>query len=136
MQKGNSLALLANTMKTILLVEDEPALQKTLSEAFVQKGYQIQNALDGVTGLRLAQETRPDLILLDLVLPKMDGFEVLSELKKNEATKEIPVIILTNLESTQDIERAIALGANNYLVKANYNLDDVLEKAGKCLAED
>lgn len=123
-------------MKTILLIEDEPTLQKTLSEAFIQKGYQIQSALDGLAGLSLAQETKPDLILLDLVLPKMDGFEVLKELKKNDATKEIPVIILTNLESTQDIERAILLGATNYLVKANYNLNDVLEKVEKAFSAE
>ncbi|KKT26180.1 MAG: Response regulator receiver protein [Parcubacteria group bacterium GW2011_GWA2_43_9b] len=115
-------------MKTILLVEDEPTLQKTLSLALTQEGYEVKSALDGEIGLRLARESKPDIVLLDLILPKMDGFEVLDELKKDEATKNIPVIVLTNLESTQDIEKALALGATNYLVKANYDLKDVIEK--------
>jgi len=115
-------------MKTILLVEDEPTLQKTLSTALTQEGYMVKNALDGEAGLRLAKEIKPDIILLDLILPKMDGFEVLGELKKDETVKNIPVIVLTNLESTQDIEKALTLGATNYLVKANYDLKDVIEK--------
>jgi len=115
-------------MKTILLVEDEPTLQKTLSIALQQEGYEIKNALDGEIGLALAKETKPDLILLDLIMPKMDGFEVLAELQKDEGTKDIPVIILTNLESSQDIERALVLGAKTYLVKANYDLKDVIQK--------
>lgn len=115
-------------MKTILLVEDEPTLQKTLSLALTQEGYEVKSALDGELGLRLAREAKPDIILLDLILPKMDGFEVLDELKKNDETKDIPVIVLTNLESTQDIEKALSLGASNYLVKANYDLKDVVEK--------
>jgi len=114
--------------KIILLVEDEPTLQKTLSLALTQEGYEVKSALDGEIGLRLAKETKPDIILLDLILPKMDGFEVLDELKKDEFTKNIPVIVLTNLESTQDIEKSLALGATNYLVKANYDLKDVIKK--------
>jgi len=115
-------------MQKILFVEDEPTLQKTLSLALTQEGYDIQNALDGEIGLKLAREIKPDLILLDLILPKMDGFEVLEELKKDDDLKDIPVIVLTNLESSQDIERALALGANTYLVKANYDLKEVIEK--------
>ena len=115
-------------MKTILLVEDEPTLQKTLSLALAQEGYDVKSALDGEIGLRSAREIKPDIVLLDLILPKMDGFEVLDELKKDEGTKNIPVIVLTNLESAQDIEKALSLGASNYLVKANYDLKDVIEK--------
>ena len=68
------------------------------------------------------------MILLDLILPKKSGFEVLEELKKDPATKNIPVIVLTNLEGSSDVERALSLGATTYLVKANYNLSDVLGK--------
>ncbi len=115
-------------MQTILIVEDEPTLQKALTIALEQEGYQVQGALDGEAGLRLAKETKPNLILLDLILPKMDGFEILEELKKDENTKDLPVIILTNLESSQDIEKALVLGAKTYLVKANYDLKDVIQK--------
>ena len=115
-------------MQRILIVEDEPTLQKTLSVALEQAGYEIKGALDGEIGLKLAKEMKPDLILLDLILPKMDGFEVLEEIKKDEGIKDIPVIILTNLESSQDIEKALVLGAKTYLVKANYDLKDVIQK--------
>ena len=115
-------------MQTILFVEDEPTIQKTLSLALTQEGYDVKNALDGEIGLKLAREIKPNLILLDLILPKMDGFEVLEELKEDDDTKDIPVIVLTNLESSQDIEKALVLGATTYLVKANYDLKEVIEK--------
>ena len=115
-------------MKKILFIEDEPALQTAFTDAITDSGYQIFSALDGEIGINVAIKEIPDLILLDLVLPKMDGFEVLEELKKDDNTKDIPVIVLTNLESSQDIEKALALGANTYLVKANYDLKEVIEK--------
>lgn len=121
-------------MQTILIIEDEPILQKALSVALQQAGYEIKSALEGETGLKLAKEIKPNLILLDLILPKMDGFEILSELKKDESVKDIPVIILTNLESSQDIERALVLGAKTYLVKANYDLKDVIQKVKENIA--
>jgi len=115
-------------MKTILIIEDEPILQKMLSLALAQEGYEVKNALDGEIGLKLAKEIKPDLILLDLILPKVDGFEALKELKESSLTKDTPIIVLTNLESTQEIERALAMGASTYLVKANYDLKDIVQK--------
>jgi len=115
-------------MQTILIVEDEPTLQKALRIALEREGYEVKSAMEGEAGLKLAKESKPNLILLDLILPKIDGFEILAELKKDESTKEIPVIILTNLESSQDIEKALVLGAKTYLVKANYDLKDVIQK--------
>ncbi len=114
--------------QTILIVEDEPTLQKTLSMALESEGYTVQKALDGEIGFKTAKETKPDLILLDLILPKMDGFEVLEGLKKDETTQNIPIIVLTNLESPQDVEKALALGATNYMVKANYDLKEIILK--------
>jgi len=122
-------------MKKILFIEDESALQKTLSDYLKKEGYEVISALDGESGLRLAQTQKPDLILLDLILPKMDGFEVLRKLMENPETKEIPVIILTNLERMEDIGRALELGAKTYLVKANYTLKEVTEKVKKALEE-
>lgn len=115
-------------MKKILFIEDESALQKTIEEALKQENFKVVKALDGEIGLGLAKKELPDLILLDLILPKMDGFEVLKKLKEDAATKGIPVIILTNLEGTQDIEKALSLGATTYLVKANYDLEEVVRK--------
>jgi len=121
--------------KKILFVEDESALQKTFGDVLTKEGYDMISALDGEAGLRLAKERKPDLILLDLILPKMDGFEVLKQLKKEVETKAIPVIVLTNLERVVDIEKAIEAGATTYLVKANYTLEEVLEKIKKALSE-
>lgn len=115
-------------MKKILFIEDESALQKTFGDLLTQEGYQVTSALDGEVGLRLAREKQPDLVLLDLILPRMDGFGVLKELKQDPNTQDIPVIVLTNLEQMEDIQKVLALGATTYLVKANYNLEEVLTK--------
>jgi DNA-binding response OmpR family regulator len=115
-------------MKKILFVEDEPSLQKAVGELLRQEGYTILGAFDGIEGFDLARKEKPDLILLDLILPKKDGFEVLKDLKADNDLKDIPVIILTNLEGTGDVEKALALGATTYLVKANYELEDILAK--------
>ncbi|HEA84566.1 MAG TPA: response regulator [Candidatus Wildermuthbacteria bacterium] len=115
-------------MKQILFIEDESALQKTIGESLRQEDFEVLSALDGEIGIRTAKEKLPDLIILDLVLPKKDGFEVLEDLKKGEETKNIPVVVLTNLEDLKGIQRAIDLGATTYLVKSNYRLDEVVEK--------
>lgn len=115
-------------MKKILFVEDEAALQKAVGGRLAQEGYRVLSATNGDDGARLAASEAPDLILLDLVLPRKSGFEVLEELKKNPATAKIPVIIMSNLEGTGDVDRALALGATTFLVKMNYKLDEVAEK--------
>ena len=122
-------------MKTLLFIEDESAIHKTLSDVLKQEKNAILSALDGEIGLRLAKEKKPDLILLDLVLPKMNGFEVLSALKADEATRAIPVIVLTNLEQMENIQKAIDLGAKTYLVKSNYNLAEVVDMVKKAMEE-
>jgi two-component system alkaline phosphatase synthesis response regulator PhoP len=121
--------------KKILFVEDEPTLQKELNEILQQEGFKILSAFDGEEGLKLAAEEKPNLILLDLILPKKDGFEVLKEIKEDEKMKDIPVIVLTNLEGIGDVEKAIELGATTYLVKANYKLEDVVTKIKDFLKE-
>lgn len=122
-------------MKKILFIEDESALQKTFGEILSQEGYEMISALDGEIGLRLAKDKKPDLILLDLVLPKIHGFEVLKQLKTDKETKDIPVIVLTNLEGIGDVDKALGLGATTYLVKAQYGLEEVVEKIKKALGE-
>jgi DNA-binding response OmpR family regulator len=121
--------------KTILFIEDESALQKTFGEILSQEGYKVVSALDGELGLKLAKEKKPNLILLDLILPKVHGFEVLRDLKKDSETKDIPVIVLTNLEGIDDVEKALELGATTYLVKASYSLEEVVEKIKKALGD-
>ncbi|MEK7162461.1 MAG: response regulator [Patescibacteria group bacterium] len=114
--------------KKILVVEDDTALANQLAGALGQAGLEVTVSNDGETGFRQIQEKHPDLIILDLVLPKKHGFKVLEDLQKNSELKTIPVIILTNLETPQDIERAFSFGAKAYLVKANYSLPEIVKK--------
>lgn len=122
-------------MKKILFVEDEQALQRTVGESLRREGYQLLSAVDGESGANMARAEKPDLILLDLILPRRSGFDVLKELKSDDATKAIPVIVLTNLESPADVDRAIELGATTYLVKANYDLSDITKKVKAALGD-
>ncbi len=122
-------------MKKILFVEDEATLQEAFGGFLRQAGYKVISALDGEIGLRLAVTEKPDLILLDIVLPKYNGFEVLEKLKADKKTENIPVIVLTNMERMEDINKAIELGAKTYLVKTQYELGEVIEKIKKIIGE-
>ena len=113
------------------IIDKVVALIETLKE----NGYNVLSALDGKKGIEIAKNEKPDLILLDLILPQKDGFEVLEALKENPNTAVIPVIVLTNLEGSADIEKALSLGARTYLVKSNYSLDDVLLKVKNVFGE-
>lgn len=114
--------------KKIVFIEDEPALQKSLGSFLRQEGYHVSSALDGETGLKLVKTQKPDLVLLDIILPKMDGFEVLKKLKEDEETKDIPILILTNLERMKDVEQALVTGATSYLIKTDYDLKELAQK--------
>lgn len=114
--------------KKILVIEDDRSLQNALVEVIRQEGFESESALDGEEGLAKIKTFGPDLILLDIILPKKDGFEVLSEIKKDEAIKNIPVLILTNLEEMDNVQKALDLGATNYMVKSDFSLKDVVEK--------
>jgi DNA-binding response OmpR family regulator len=115
-------------MEKILFVEDEQAVQKTFGESLSNAGYEVVSALNGEIGFDLAKKEKPDLILLDLILPKVHGLEVLERLKKDKETKNIPVIILTNIEGAEEVDKALELGAIAYLVKTAYHLDELLGK--------
>lgn len=129
----NSCLIRFANMSKILFIEDEPALQKTLGLALTKGGYDVKTAFDGQSGFDLAKEFKPDLVLLDLILPKKDGFSVLESLKKDDELKDTPVIVLTNLEGMADVERVLQLGATTYLVKANYDLSEILAKVEQTL---
>jgi CheY-like chemotaxis protein len=120
--------------KKILIVEDDRALQNALVEMLGQEEkYDLISAVDGEEGLAKAISEKPDLILLDIILPKKDGYEVLADIKKNPEIKDIPVLILTNLEEISDVQRAISLGAKTFMVKSDFSLKDVLEKVRESL---
>ena len=119
--------------KTILIIEDEQTILKAISIALEDAGFNILSAIDGESGEEIAIQQRPDLILLDIILPRKNGLDVLKSLKSNEATMHLPIILLTNLSDTETVSQGVALGARGYLVKANYSLDEVVAKVRETL---
>ncbi len=118
----------------IVIVEDEEILIKVLKEKFEKEGFKVSLAADGVEAMSVIKKVKPEAVLLDLVLPKKDGFEVLEELKSNGDLKMIPVIILSNLGQDEEIKRALQLGAVDYLVKTQHPINEVVEKVKAILA--
>lgn len=119
--------------KKILVIEDDRFLRRLLLERLEDEGYSVDGAVDGEEGLKKAKETKFDLILLDLILPGIDGFEVLTNLKKEESLKDIPVLILSNLGQKEEIEKGLKLGAIDYIIKAHFTLDEIVEKIKRIL---
>lgn len=113
--------------KKILVIEDDRALQNALVEILAKEGYETVSAFDGEEGVGKATTETPDLILLDIILPKKDGYEVLDELKKGSC-KDTPVLILTNLEEIDNVQKALDLGATTFMVKSDFSLRDIVEK--------
>jgi len=119
--------------KKILIVEDDSILSKAISAALKEEKFKITVATDGEEALAKVKEFEPDLILLDLILPKKSGEDVLEELKKNEETRRIPVLVTTVKSDHEAISRCIALGARGYLIKAHYSLEEIVKKVQEAL---
>jgi DNA-binding response OmpR family regulator len=117
----------------VLIVEDDPFLQSMYANKLESEGFKVYLAEDGKKGLRLAQIEKPMIILLDIILPEADGYEVLKTLKANVETKDIPVILLTNLSQRSDVEQGISLGAAAYLIKAHFMPSEVVAKIKEIL---
>lgn len=122
---------MADVKTKILLIEDEEMLANMYEVKFKNEGYDLVKALDGAMGLELAKSAKPDFILLDIIMPKMDGFSVLKSLKDDPTTKNIPVMLLTNLGQDEDVQRGKQLGAVGYLVKANITPSEVVAAVKK-----
>jgi CheY-like chemotaxis protein len=118
---------------TILLAEDDRILRKAGEATLKKKGYTVIAAVDGEDALAKAREHKPDLILLDVIMPKLQGFEVLASLKQDASTRDIPVIMLSNLQEESDIRKAADAGALGYLVKSNVQLDTLTAKVAEIL---
>lgn len=115
--------------KSIIVVEDESFLSKVLAERLEDEGFgRIDVAGNGEEALAKIKQHKPDIVLLDMILPKMNGFEVLEIMQADNALKKIPVLVLSNLGQDQDIEQAKKLGARDYIVKSNFSLQKVVEK--------
>ncbi len=114
--------------KKILIVEDDKFLRELISQKLSKEGFELVEAANGEEGVKKAKEENPSLVLLDLILPGIDGFEVLEKLKATPETEEIPVIIISNLGQREDIERGLKIGASDYLVKAHHTPLEIIEK--------
>lgn len=121
--------------KKILLIEDDPFLNQLYVKKFLDEKLDVLSAYDGKKGLELAKRDNPSIIILDIVLPEMDGYEVLDNLKKSVLTASIPVIILTNFFEKEDIRRALKTGAKDYLIKTHCMPSEVVDRVKKILAE-
>ncbi len=114
--------------KKILIIEDDRFLRELISRKLSDDGFETVEAVDGEEGIKKVKEEKPDLILLDLILPSIDGFEVLSRIKKDESIKSIPVIILSNLGQKEEVEKGLKLGAVDYLIKAHFTPGEIVSK--------
>jgi len=119
----------------ILLVEDDNFLVEMYTTKFELEGFEVISAEDGQKGLDMVKRESPDIILLDILMPKMDGFAVLDALKKDKTTADIPVILLTNLGQKDDVKKGFEKGAVGYLIKAHFMPSEVVEKIKKILKE-
>jgi len=124
---------MAETKTKVLLIEDDKMIIDMYNLKFTQEGYEVFKAENGKDGVEMAKETKPDIILLDIILPKMDGFSVLKKLKADDDTKNVPVVLLTNLGQDGDVKKGLELGAIDYLIKANYTPAQVVEKVKSLL---
>jgi len=114
--------------KVILLVEDDEFLAELYATKLNLEGFEVHLASDGEKGLKLLKEKKPDLVLLDIIMPKMDGFEVLKMIKADKTIKDTPVILLTNLSQKDEVKKGLELGAVDYLIKAHFMPSEVVKK--------
>ena len=114
--------------KKILIIEDDKFLRELITQKLIKEGYNIVEAVDGEKGIKSVKDEKPDLVLLDLILPGIDGFEVLAKIKEDPVLSQVPVIILSNLGQKDDIERGLKIGAVDYLIKAHFTPGEIVEK--------
>lgn len=119
---------MTNGVKKILIVDDDPFILDMYILKFKEQGFDVETARDGRGGLDKIANYQPDVLLLDIVMPVMDGFDVLSELKKRGSNHKIKIVLLSNLGQKSDIERGMELGANDYIIKAHFTPSEVVEK--------
>ena len=119
--------------KKIVLVEDDSLMSSILAAHLIKEGFNIISVTEGAQAFERIQAEQPSIVLLDIVLPGVGGFDILAKLKQDESTKSIPVLILSNLGSKEEIERGIDLGAEDYLVKANSMVEEITGKIQKIL---
>lgn len=122
-----------NAKPFVLLIEDDKFLRELLVKKIAKEGFDVHNSVDAQSAFLLLEERKPDIILCDLILPGVDGFEILKKIKSDPNTADIPVVILSNLGQQEDLDKAKALGAKDFMVKANFTLDEIVAKVHSLL---
>ncbi|HDZ54227.1 MAG TPA: response regulator [Candidatus Nealsonbacteria bacterium] len=117
--------------KKILLIEDEQLMIELLEKRLIREGYEVAVARDGVEGLKKIKEVKPDLVLLDIIMPKMGGFEVMETMSEDEELKKIPIIVISNSGQPVELDRAKRLGAKDWLIKTEFDPQEVIDKVIK-----
>ncbi|OHA65223.1 MAG: hypothetical protein A3D64_02345 [Candidatus Wildermuthbacteria bacterium RIFCSPHIGHO2_02_FULL_49_9] len=120
-------------MAKILIVEDDKFLRELVVQKLKEEGYEVSEAVDGEEGVKKIKEEKPDLVLLDIILPGMDGFEALKRIKEDAAISAVPVIILSNLGQQEDVDKAAQLGAVDYMIKAHFTPSEIVAKIRETL---
>lgn len=121
--------------KKILIVEDDNFVAEVYSTKLLEMGHEIRIAQNGEDGLKLVGEEKPDLILLDIIMPVMGGIEMLAELKKKDEWKKIPVMLLTNVGEKESVQKVRSLGVQDYLIKSHFTPAEVIEKIESILGK-
>jgi len=119
----------------ILMIEDDHFLRKIYRDKLTRAGFEFSEATNGEEGLNKTISELPDLVLLDLMLPRKNGFDVLVDIRRNKKTKDIPVIILSNLGQESDIKKGLSFGVVDYLIKTDVSLSEVVDKVKECLVK-
>ena len=112
----------------VLIIEDDSYISDMYRIKLESENFEVVTAKDGIVGIRIIEKQKPDIVLLDIVMPKIDGFSVLKTIKRNPELKEIPIVLLTNLSQKENVERGFELGADSYIIKAHFTPSEVVKK--------
>jgi len=119
----------------VLIVEDDEFLRKVMSEKLKKEGFEVETSIDAAGALEFLKKRKPQVILLDLILPGMSGFELLDYFKKDPICKNIPIVVLSNLGQKEDKERALTAGAVDYMIKADFTPDEIVARVRKVVGQ-
>jgi DNA-binding response OmpR family regulator len=117
-----------DTPKTIMVVEDDQYMSRALQDKFGRSGFKVVAAQDGQKAVEVVRKEKPDIVLLDIMMPKKNGFEILKEIKQDAELQSVPILMLTNLSEESDRKKTFDLGASDYLVKSNTRINEIVEK--------
>jgi len=123
----------AETSKKILIMEDDPFIARMYVKKLTKMHYKVKQADNGLEGLDILKIYKPDLIMLDIIMPQMDGFEVIRKIKEKKELASIPILLLSNLGEREHIEKGLALGADDYVIKAHFTPEEVIKRIKKLL---